>query len=62
MGMAEERFKLLTIDNWQQPDPVLSVFVHSSLHDGSPRVVDGTAWTGSILAVEFGEKAPLEVQ
>lgn len=44
MGMAEERFKLLTTDNWQQPDPGLSVFVHYSLQDGSTRAVDGTEW------------------
>lgn len=62
VGMAEDRFKLLTIDNWQQPDPVLSVFVHYSPHGGSPRVVGGTEWAGSILGVELSEKAPLEVQ
>lgn len=60
--MAELHFKRLTTDNFQQPDPTLSVFVRLSPQDGSIRTLGADEWAQEILAVELSERVPLEVQ
>jgi hypothetical protein len=60
--MEELRFKRLTIENFQQPDPTLSVFVRFSAQDGSIRTLSVDEWAQEILAVELSERVPLEVQ
>jgi hypothetical protein len=60
--MAELRFKRLTVDNWQRPDPGLSIFVRLSLQDGSTRPISGDDWAREILAIELSERVPLEIR
>ena len=60
--MEELRFKRLTVDNFQQPDSTLSVFVRMSAQDGSIRTLSGGDWAQEILTVELSEQVPLEVR
>jgi hypothetical protein len=60
--MAEGNFKQLSIDNWQQPDPALSAFMHFSPQDRSTGSIDGDEWAREFLAVELSEKAPSAVR
>jgi hypothetical protein len=60
--MESLRFKQLTVDNYQQPDPVLTAFVRMSEKDGSTRTLTGEDWAEKILAVELSEQVPLEVR
>lgn len=60
--MEELHFKGLTIDNWQQVDPVLSMFVRMSGKDGSIQTLTGDEWAQKVLAIELSEQVPLEVR
>lgn len=60
--MTDLRFKQLTVENFQQQDPTLSIFVRLSLKVGSTRTLTGDEWAEKILAVELSEQVPLEVQ
>lgn len=60
--MGQLGFKSLKIDNWQQPDPVLSAFVRLSAQDGTIRLVVGNEWASDILSVELSHRVPHEVQ
>lgn len=60
--MEELRFKRLTVDNFLQPDSTLSLFVRSSMKDGSRRSLSVEEWAQEILAVELSDRVPLEVR
>lgn len=60
--MTDLQFKRLKVENWQEPDPTLSIFRRLSLRDGSTQTISGDDWAGRILIVELNERAPLEVR
>ncbi|MGI8483866.1 MAG: DUF4145 domain-containing protein [Thermomicrobiales bacterium] len=60
--MAELGFKTLTVENMQQSDPVLSIFVRLSAQDGSIRKLAADEWAREILVVELSEQVPREVR
>jgi hypothetical protein len=60
--MGESGLKQLTIDNWQEPDPVVSAFVRLSPQDGAIRALSGDDWARGFLAIELSDRVPLEVR
>lgn len=60
--MTDLSFKQLSVENYQEPDPVLAPFVRMSNKDGSIRILTGDDWAEKILAVELSEQVPLEVR
>lgn len=60
--MTGLRFKQLTVENFQQQDPTLSIFARLSLQDGSTRTLTVDDWAEKVLAVELSDHVPLEVQ
>lgn len=60
--MTELHFKRLTMENWQQPDPILAAFVRWSPADNAIQTISGDDWAQAILAVELSESVPMELQ
>lgn len=60
--MGQLGFKSLTVDNWQQPGPLLSAFVRYSLEAVSIRPIVGDEWAKDIMSVELSHHVPHEVQ
>jgi hypothetical protein len=55
-------FKILTTDNWLQPDPTASVFVKISHGDGSVTPVSGQDWATQFLSPTLAEDVPKDVR
>jgi hypothetical protein len=62
MSMTDLRFKQLTVENYQESDPTLSLFVRMSSKDGSIRTLTDADWAEKVLAVELSEQVPVEVR
>lgn len=54
-------FKALTLENWQQPDPVSSGYVTFDSGD-QPRPMTGDDWMYHILAIPLAETVPDELR
>lgn len=59
--MNEFGFKKLSVDNWKQPDPIMSHFVKIDRF-GQPYQSSDIDWVQAILKPELGEFVPNEVQ
>lgn len=53
-------FHRLTIEDWQQPDPI-SEKCYLSAPDGTPVEMDGEAWAREFLSVELGAAVPEDI-
>lgn len=60
--MNDLRFKILTIDNFLEPDSTLSAIVSVNMRDGSTRQLSAEDWARRMLAVELAEQVPVEVR
>jgi len=59
--MNEFGIKKISIDNWTQPDSIMSIFVRTDQH-GQTRQSTEFDWIQAILKPEMGDAVPADVQ
>ncbi len=55
-------FKIVTPENWLDPDPLSGLIVKLDRRDGSVQPVDGRDWIAYVNAVQLSEQVPRKVR
>ena len=59
--MPDLRFKRLTVNNWLEPDRVMSYFIQTSRETGETQPMTGEDWLEEILEPRLSEEVPVQI-